>query len=91
MILPFLTVISNPNAGGDCQFFEIPNWRRDMTHIFKEFLSNEDGASTVDMTMLTAALVGLSLSVATLVSTGVEVSSGDIQTILLAQDTGPAF
>lgn len=62
-----------------------------MTHIFKEFLSNEDGASTVDMTMLTAALVGLSLSVATLVSTGVEVSSGDIQTILLAQDTGPAF
>lgn len=62
-----------------------------MTKIFKEFLANEDGAAVVDMTMLMAALVGLCLSVMTLVNTGVADLTGDIETIVLAQDTGAAW
>lgn len=46
---------------------------------FTSFLSEESGAVTVDWVVLTAALVGLGLAVISVVSTGLEDLSGDIQ------------
>lgn len=46
---------------------------------YKSFLNDESGAVTVDWVVLTAALVGLGLAVISVVSTGLEDLSGDIQ------------
>ena len=47
--------------------------------LFNAFLKDESGAVTVDWVVLTAALVGLGLAVISVVSTGLEDLSGDIQ------------
>jgi len=49
------------------------------TNHLSSFLSDESGAVTVDWVVLTAALVGLGLAVISVVSTGLEDLSGDIQ------------
>lgn len=54
---------------------------------FKDFLSAEDGAVTVDWVVLTAALVGLGLAVISVVSGGMENLSNDIGQALA--DTDP--
>ncbi|WP_224813877.1 hypothetical protein [Hasllibacter sp. MH4015] len=54
---------------------------------FKNFLSDESGAVTVDWVVLTAALVGLGLAVISVVSGGVENLSNDIGQSLA--DTDP--
>ncbi|MBT0955974.1 hypothetical protein IV417_01125 [Alphaproteobacteria bacterium KMM 3653] len=41
-----------------------------MSKILKTFLSNEDGAVTVDWVVLTAAIVGLAVGVIALISAG---------------------
>jgi Flp pilus assembly pilin Flp len=58
---------------------------------FKKFLSDESGAVTVDWVVLTAALVGLGLAVMSVISTGLEDLSGDIQTQLQADHITDAF
>ena len=55
------------------------------------FLTDEAGAGTVEWTLLTAALVGLALSVMTVVSDGTEDLSGDMNAELVAADAAPAF
>lgn len=58
---------------------------------FKSFLSDDSGAVTVDWVVLTAALVGLGLAVISVVSTGLEDLSGDIQGQLEADHVTAAF
>lgn len=55
------------------------------------FLAQEDGATVVDMTMLMAALVGLCIAVTSLVSNGMDVSSGELRDTVMAVETGPAW
>ncbi len=55
------------------------------------FLAQEDGATVVDMTMLMAALVGLCIAVTTLVSNGMNVSSGELRDTTMAVNVGPAW
>ncbi|PTX57051.1 hypothetical protein C8N43_1716 [Litoreibacter ponti] len=57
----------------------------------KAFLTAEDGAAVVDMTMLMAALVGLALAVTVQVSNGMEDLSGDLSTTMVNHDVNPAF
>lgn len=52
----------------------------------KEFIASEEGAVTVDWVVLTAAIVGLGLAVATVVSGGMQNLSGDIDTQLEATE-----
>ena len=47
------------------------------------FLNNEDGAVTVDWTVLTAAVVGIGLASAAVVSGGMENLSTDISDTLI--------
>lgn len=58
---------------------------------FTSFLSDESGAVTVDWVVLTAALVGLGLAVISVVSTGLEDLSGDIQGQLQADHVNTGF
>lgn len=46
--------------------------------MLKRFLRDESGAATVDWAVLTAGLVGMSLAVMSVVSTGVENLSRDV-------------
>ena len=62
-----------------------------MIKLINDFIIDEDGASTVDMTMLMAAIVSLTLAVMTLMNTGISVQSGEISNFLIAQDVGPAW
>lgn len=62
-----------------------------MIKLINDFIKDEDGASTVDMTMLMAAIVSLTLAVMTLMNTGISVQSGEISNFLIAQDVGPAW
>ena len=57
----------------------------------KLFLAEEDGATVVDMTMLMAALVGLSLAITAQVSNGMENLSGDIADTTAGIEVGPAW
>lgn len=50
------------------------------------FRNSESGAVTVDWVVLTAGLVGLGLATMSVVSTGVQDTSGDIQGQLEADD-----
>ena len=58
---------------------------------FQKFLSDDSGAVTVDWVVLTAALVGLGLAVMSVVSTGLEDLSGDIQTQLETDQVSASF
>jgi hypothetical protein len=58
---------------------------------FKNFLSSDSGAVTVDWVVLTAALVGLGLAVMAVVSSGIEDLSGDIKTQLSKDHTTVVF
>jgi len=58
---------------------------------FQNFLSEDSGAVTVDWVVLTAALVGLGLAVMSVVSTGLEDLSGDIQTQLETDQISASF
>lgn len=60
-------------------------------NLFTSFLSDESGAVTVDWVVLTAALVGLGLAVISVVSTGLEDLSGDIQGQLEADHVTAGF
>ena len=62
-----------------------------MIEKFKKFLSDETGAVIVDWVVLTAAIVGLTLSVMAAVSNGLEDMSGDIESELSAQDISSTF
>lgn len=53
-----------------------------MNRFQTNFLSNDSGAVTVDWVVLTAALVGLGLATMSVVSSGVEDVSGDIDSQL---------
>lgn len=55
------------------------------------FLSDDSGAVTVDWVVLTAALVGLGLAVISVVSSGLEDLSGDIQGQLQADHVNTGF
>jgi Flp pilus assembly pilin Flp len=57
--------------------------------MLKNFIANESGAVTVDWVVLTAALVGLGLAVMTVVSSGVESLSTDIDEELSTMGTQP--
>jgi Flp pilus assembly pilin Flp len=59
-----------------------------MTNLIKNFAKSESGAVTVDLVVLTAALVGLGLAVMAVVSGGVNDLSGEIQNALVAADPG---
>ena len=50
--------------------------------MFESYISDEAGAVTVDWVVLTAALVGLGLAVAGVISAGLESQSGDIEASL---------
>lgn len=58
---------------------------------FQNFLSEDSGAVTVDWVVLTAALVGLGLAVMSVVSTGVEDLSTDIQDQLETDQISASF
>jgi len=58
---------------------------------FQNFLSDDSGAVTVDWVVLTAALVGLGLAVMSVVSTGVEDLSVDIQEQLETDQISASF
>lgn len=62
-----------------------------MRNTIKNFIREEDGVAVADMTLLMAALVGLALAVATQVSNGMEVLSGELEATVIAQDAGPAW
>lgn len=62
-----------------------------MLNFVKSFLTDEDGATVVDMTMLMAALVGLSLAITVQVTNGMEDLSGDLSATVSTRDTGPAW
>lgn len=62
-----------------------------MLNVLKNFAKSEDGSSVVDMTMLMAALTGLALAVTTQVAGGLEDLSGDIETVVVAQDADAAW
>jgi hypothetical protein len=53
-----------------------------MRQTLKDFLNNTSGAVTVDWVVLTAAVVGLGMATATVVSGGVENLVGDIRDVL---------
>ena len=53
-----------------------------MTNFFKRFAQDESGAVTVDFVVLTAAVVGLSIAVGTVIYDQVEGIAGDINTEL---------
>ncbi len=55
--------------------------------MLKNFIASESGAVTVDWVVLTAALVGLGLAVMTVVSSGVEQLSTDIDEELSTMGT----
>ena len=57
----------------------------------KSFFSDDSGAVTVDWVVLTAALVGLGLAVISVVSTGLENLSGDIQSQLEVDHVSAGF
>jgi len=57
----------------------------------KLFLAEEDGATVVDMTMLMAALVSLSLAITVQVSNGMENLSGDIADSAAGIEVGAAW
>ncbi len=58
---------------------------------FSHFIRSEDGAITVDWVVLTAAIVGLCLAVAVVVSGGVEDLSRDVDTQLTDQGIATTF
>ena len=58
---------------------------------FQKFFTDESGAVTVDWVVLTAALVGLGLAVMSVISSGLEDLSGDINTQLEADHITDAF
>jgi len=60
-------------------------------NFFTSFLSDDSGAVTVDWVVLTAALVGLGLAVISVVSSGLEDLSGDIQGQLQADHVNTGF
>lgn len=62
-----------------------------MTSIFKEFLSAENGGTTVDMTMLMAALIGLAIAVTTQVSGGIGNLTSDLETVLVEKGADAAW
>lgn len=62
-----------------------------MKHTLENFLSSEDGGGVVDMTMLMAALAGLALAVTTQVSGGMADLTGELETVMINQDAGPAW
>ncbi|MEM8849731.1 MAG: hypothetical protein AAGE03_06810 [Pseudomonadota bacterium] len=55
------------------------------------FLSDENGAVTVDWVVLTAALVGLGLAVSTVVRGGIQNLSGDISTVMASYEIETVF
>lgn len=57
----------------------------------KSFFEGEDGAVTVDWVVLTAGLVGLGLATMSVVSTGVQDVSGDVEGQLSARIISTAF
>lgn len=56
-----------------------------------DFTHSENGAVTVDWVVLTAGLVGLGLAVMSVVSTGVQDTSGDIESQLTGQQISSSF
>lgn len=61
-----------------------------MTNALKTFWADEDGATVVDMTMLMAALVGLSLAVTVQVSNGMETATSTLSNTVADVQVGPA-
>lgn len=59
-----------------------------MPKFFKTFRADEDGAVTVDWVVLTAAIVGLGISVIAVVSQGALDKSSGLGAHLSAQTTG---
>ncbi len=57
----------------------------------KTFLSEEDGATTVDMTMLMAAVVGLSMAVASQVSDGTAALTQELSSTVSERSTDAAW
>ena len=57
----------------------------------KTFWADEDGATVVDMTMLMAALVGLSLAVTVQVSNGMDDLSGELRDTTAGIQVGQAW
>ena len=62
-----------------------------MKDLFLAFLADEDGASTTDMVLLMAALVGLCLAVTSVISRGLDDLSGDVEATIIAQDAEAAW
>lgn len=62
-----------------------------MKNAVKAFLADEDGATVVDMTMLMAALVGLTLAISVQVSNGMSSLSSEMKETIMAQDAEPAW
>ena len=56
-----------------------------------DFLHDERGAVTVDWVLLTAAMVGLALSVMAVIADGSEELTGEIETQLEQPHTRPRF
>ena len=58
-----------------------------MTNMIKNFAADESGAVTVDFVVLTAAIVGLSIALMTVLTTGVGNLTTQIETELASQVT----
>lgn len=62
-----------------------------MNTAIQTFLAEEDGASTVDFVMLTAALIGLALSVSTMVTGGVADLTNEVATVVADRSVEAAW
>lgn len=59
-----------------------------MQERFSHFLSNEDGAVTVDWVVLTAAIVGISVLAVSTISRGATDEAGGLAAVVAARPTG---
>lgn len=58
---------------------------------FRQFLTSESGAITVDWVVLTAAVCGMALAATALVETGIEDLASDLEAQLRTQQVSDAF
>lgn len=62
-----------------------------MNELTTSFANDETGAVTVDWVLLTAAIVGLTISVMATVSNGLENLSGDVENQMTTQGISTTF
>jgi len=59
--------------------------------MYNQFIEDESGAVTVDWVVMTAAVVGIGIATASAVSSGMDATSGNVQTQLTSQEISTSF